>query len=520
MDCLSNVYSADFTYLERQLMKQNLQSTLPAIPPKRYFGSSKDHSFVEDRRVKLESYLNSLIPIAAVWNTPILTTFLDGPSNTLMYLWNLERMRKMQAMITTMDVQSRDETDELNAELRYARDQVKELQDRVKRMEMLFMQGAAGVASDQDVDGEALRSISIGHLRDGQSSLQSGNSSDMEGSDRRSSSFIEDHIPFPEECSNKSRLEPEEVVEVLNLTQNIADVIEQAEMAALLPAVAQSGRKGRQSGGRSMSVDVLKRTLSADSLSASKASLDRAFAMSVHLQDTVQLSNKVLKDNFRLDSPGSQRVSRTSGTPSTAERTLPTEEESKAFVVNDADIITEIMNCPHAGDPESKPTSTCQCGWVRRLCGRFDEVVRALQPSQDAIESRYSIYQYLRGIVWNVLGVEIFPVGSFVGRVFLLEGDLDMTVILPRSVESNTWFVKLNEVLCMAAMGLRSDINTQPFLRMQVNNISFINAEVKIIKATINNISVDISANQIGAVYAQALVEKVMYRNYIMSLVF
>ena len=82
--------------MNHQLTKSNLKESLPDIPPKRYFGSSTDHAFVEDRRQKLESYLQQLILMQSVWTLPVLVTFLDSPTNTLMYLWNFEKMRKMQ----------------------------------------------------------------------------------------------------------------------------------------------------------------------------------------------------------------------------------------------------------------------------------------------------------------------------------------------------------------------------------------------------------------------------------------
>lgn len=452
--------------------------------------------------------------MVAVWKSPLLVTFLDGPNNTLMYLWNLERMRNMHTMISAMDIKNRDETEELNAELQSARSQVRELQDRVRRMEMLFLQGAAGVASSTDEDVAALRSLSLGNIGEPRGSLRSGNSSDTE--DKSSTGgYMEDHIPFADDLTIlKSPMDAEEVVTVLNLSKNIADIVEHANALAIMPGIVPDGNKSSRQTGRSLSVDALKRAISADAIASKRP--DKTLAMSMYLQETVDFSNKVLKDPFRLNSNSSRSESSPVASPHVNRRSrasmgscvddAPPPPSVPIEKVEAASVVSEILNCP-VGDSATDTVG----GWGQRLFGRFEEVIKALQPSQEAIDSRLAIYQYLRGVVWNVLGVEIFPVGSFVGRVFLLEGDLDMTVILPKSIESNTWFVKLNEVLCMAAMGLAGTNKSekQPFLRMQVNNISFINAEVKIIKATINNISVDISANQIGAVYAQAFVEQV-----------
>jgi hypothetical protein len=87
---------SDFVYVNQQLNKLCPKDKLPDLPPKKYFGSSTDYAFVEDRRVKLDLYLQQLTAIQTVWTTPVLVTFLDSPTNTLMYLWNFEKMRKMQ----------------------------------------------------------------------------------------------------------------------------------------------------------------------------------------------------------------------------------------------------------------------------------------------------------------------------------------------------------------------------------------------------------------------------------------
>ncbi len=212
-----------------------------------------------------------------------------------------------------------------------------------------------------------------------------------------------------------------------------------------------------------------------------------------------------MKDQYRIGASGHHEEDPISAlgsqelpTPSGSSTRLITDSEKQQLVAN---VISFRVDSAEV-NPEAQ--------WVKRLFGRFDEVVTALLPTTESIEARLAVFNYLKGIVRHALGVEIFPVGSFVGRVFLLEGDIDMTVVLPRSLSPNSWFVKLNETLCMAAMGMAGKgVERQSFLRMTVQNVSFINAEVKIIKASINNISVDISANQISALYAQPFLEKV-----------
>ena len=87
---------SDFVYLARQLSKSCVGISLPQLPPKRLLGSSIDPKFVEDRKQQLNSYLQKLVAIPNVWDNTDLVRFLDNESNAMMFIWNLDRMRKMK----------------------------------------------------------------------------------------------------------------------------------------------------------------------------------------------------------------------------------------------------------------------------------------------------------------------------------------------------------------------------------------------------------------------------------------
>jgi len=86
----------DFVLLDQELHKHFPSVKFPALPPKRFFGSSTEPKFVEERRDQLEAYLLSLVAMQECWTTSDLPRFLDNENNSMLFIWNLERVAKMQ----------------------------------------------------------------------------------------------------------------------------------------------------------------------------------------------------------------------------------------------------------------------------------------------------------------------------------------------------------------------------------------------------------------------------------------
>lgn len=86
----------DFYYLDKMLRKNFTKLKIPPLPPKRYFASSTDPGFVDERRDQLENYLQTLIRIQSIWTRNDLVLFLNNSENNMMFVWNFERMRRMQ----------------------------------------------------------------------------------------------------------------------------------------------------------------------------------------------------------------------------------------------------------------------------------------------------------------------------------------------------------------------------------------------------------------------------------------
>lgn len=86
----------DFDYLDKQLKKFQPSELFPSLPPKRYLRSSNDPTIVDKRKEQLNSYLSTIVGIQSIWNTNDLVLFLNDDSNIMMFIWNVDRMRRLK----------------------------------------------------------------------------------------------------------------------------------------------------------------------------------------------------------------------------------------------------------------------------------------------------------------------------------------------------------------------------------------------------------------------------------------
>lgn len=87
---------SDFIYLNQQLQKYLPAVTFPPLPKKTIFSSGNSTRVVEERKQILQTYLQTVAKMHSVWNRTELVRFLDNESNSMMFVWNFERMQKMQ----------------------------------------------------------------------------------------------------------------------------------------------------------------------------------------------------------------------------------------------------------------------------------------------------------------------------------------------------------------------------------------------------------------------------------------
>jgi hypothetical protein len=245
----------------------------------------------------------------------------------------------------------------------------------------------------------------------------------------------------------------------------------------------------------------------------------RALAVSLQLQEALRISNDVLNEKFDINAAvDALRKSELGLSPSSLVN-RSTLKPQPTFPQTAAE---KVLFAYNAGVGAGAGVGN---SWVSAVSGEFDEIIQVLMPTEAAILGRYRVFRYVRDLVCSTLGVQLFPTGSLVSHTFLPDGDIDTSAFIAKT-EDDSWFVRVNEVLCMSSFNStggypgskNNSFDTLPDMPdmidfssddISISNVGFVNGDVKKIKITINYISVDISMNQIGALYGQYLIEAI-----------
>ena len=418
----------DFSYLHTKLREENVAS-LPALPPKQVFGSSLDPAHIEQRKNKLHEYLSSLIALPDAWLSNHLVLFLDNESRSLMFLWNVERMRRLQGLLSTMTADIGEQED---SSVQLAQSQVDELREKVASLEMFFLQHATGAAKEQ-LPSSQLRSLS--------------------GAD--------------DEEADKSRLRVGSDLPEFECLEVSAEIGTGEANVNKLLAAAHKGSVKKMTPTQLMEVLDLAVSPSFDKSSITSKSLRRKsadevanIALSLELQDTLRMSKEVLP-----------------GTPVVKRKSLGRDSETSRISECLPSPLFEVNISPFSADN----------------LAQFDVILDGITPSQQVLDLRDKVVDYIKGLALVTHQALVYPVGTFIRDTFSPEGDMDLTLCLTRS-QFHHPFVALNEALCSAAMNKeKKDPNL-----LDVCNVSFSTSNsVKKCKANIGGVSVDISANQI-----------------------
>ena len=563
---------SDFYYVHNLMKKYVKTKELPKMPPKKYVGSSTSSAFVEERRVLLEKYLRKVIQAPSCWLRSDIVQFLDNPQNVLMFTWNFERMQKMQEMLGSMTVENQSQTEMLTNELDNARAEVSILKERIAQMEMLFLQQATGAAANK-LDTKVLSTLNsssnprlrllneevevdvddeVGEEGIGSHSTQEDSGSgktyaqalqDKSETDLKNASVSYDEEELEEEdsqhCANECpeislkdvkkpvvSVQPQEVIEILKLAKEEDNSDNLSRSSHSQPSVDNSYM---------LDYDVK------DSVELQQ----RMVMMSRSLQHAVKLSNELLEEKFRYATDASggsllrmpnetigerisglhgEKIEASSLEPESCHGILselltfddeqqllcvdvPPISEGREDSVGSSDSATRDLDVAFTfGDVgPDYVSSKCQTGWSKRLAGRFDEVLTVFIPTEESIAERMNIAHFVKSMISTSIGGQLFPIGSFCSKTYLPKGGVDLCSFLTNA-QAEGWFVRVNEALCISSM---DDNKAAKENKVNVRNVSFINSEVKFVKSIMNNVEVDVSVNQISALYAQALLDKI-----------
>ncbi|KAH7537664.1 hypothetical protein FEM48_Zijuj03G0116900 [Ziziphus jujuba var. spinosa] len=129
---------------------------------------------------------------------------------------------------------------------------------------------------------------------------------------------------------------------------------------------------------------------------------------------------------------------------------------------------------------------------------RAHEVLCTVQPNVVSELRRKEVMNYIQGLINGYFGNEVFPFGSAPLKTYLPDGDIDLTIICQQNMEED-----LARSLCSILKGEEGS-------EFQVKDVQYIHAQqVKIVKCTVKNISVDISFNQLAGLHTLCFLEQV-----------
>lgn len=200
-----------------------------------------------------------------------------------------------------MSIENKNDKEKLNEELVAAKEQVSALQNRINRMEMMFLQHAAGLAREP-LSSRAMRSISHGDIRAEDLSFLHRDNLDYEESNDTDS--VKTNSPTPH-SPIRAAIEDADARDVM---QNFESNVKSEDSVFLDSIISKYITDGKQLN-HSEIVDILKLTMNQDDIIDEKAvnqirtkSEDemRAWALSIKLKETLSLGNEILEDQYNL----------------------------------------------------------------------------------------------------------------------------------------------------------------------------------------------------------------------------
>jgi hypothetical protein len=135
----------------------------------------------------------------------------------------------------------------------------------------------------------------------------------------------------------------------------------------------------------------------------------------------------------------------------------------------------------------------------------IDHLIVSLGPNEVSDSRRNEIFKFIESIITpSISGSCLLGSGSFTLKTFLAESDIDL-VVLTESIDDRN-ILKIFNSLCEEIV-LKED-GQSTFNLMQIRNVEFINARTKVAHCLVNNVGVDITVNQIGALASVTFLEE------------
>jgi len=149
------------------------------------------------------------------------------------------------------------------------------------------------------------------------------------------------------------------------------------------------------------------------------------------------------------------------------------------------------------GDPMQDFFMNAESPCYTQIRDHINHVIRLISPVRLAEDRRRAVCAFVKAQVEAVVQNPVAVVGSFASKVYLPDSDIDLTAFVhPR--QGTNWVNEL--VSALVKRGIED--NSRDDAPYQIRNVTFVNAETKLVKCVINNIQVDITDNKFNNVLA------------------
>ncbi|CAN0913164.1 hypothetical protein LINGRAHAP2_LOCUS27754 [Linum grandiflorum] len=129
---------------------------------------------------------------------------------------------------------------------------------------------------------------------------------------------------------------------------------------------------------------------------------------------------------------------------------------------------------------------------------RIHEIICTTQPALESEKKREEAISYIIALIKAHYTTEVFAFGSVSLKTYLPDGDIDLTLLSHRDIEDELTRGVLEILHCH-----------EHDSKFVVQDVQYVEAQVKIIKCLVNGTSVDISFNQLSGLSALCFLEQV-----------
>jgi hypothetical protein len=137
-------------------------------------------------------------------------------------------------------------------------------------------------------------------------------------------------------------------------------------------------------------------------------------------------------------------------------------------------------------------------------------LLQYLAPILDANSRRDNVVLFINSLLTSQLKESVVTgCGSSALRSFLPDSDLDVVVLCPHVCQAKDEMKILQQIFNSLCDEIgRKDEGTSRFVDFNIRNVEFINARTKVAHCIVNNIGVDMTVNQLGALSCMLLLEE------------